>query len=430
MNKETVSHYGWIVVLSLVMAVLIAFTTPMGKYVGMAASNIIRGFGRTNINAMSDKNINDMQQKWQDKIDELDNNMIKTNLKQNGKIPSNTTYEKADGTTLSGNNGDSYPSSPSDGDVVVFENTYKYTYSADENGWSMITINKDLNVYPGIFTQIANKDIVNLYEAFRDCINMIQSPAIPSTVKNLHSTFYGCSSLIDVTNLPDSVDEYGLILTFAKCESLTGVPKLPTGAKNLNSTFEGCSSLIDVTNLPDSVDECGLTNTFAYCKSLTCVPKLPTGAKYLIGTFKYCENMSQPPILPEDTIQLDSTFMYCTSLRYTPEFTKDIVSMPNAFDHCTSLETVNPLKFSHYENLRLTFYGCTSLRGNIEIDIVSGSSIYNYNGTFGGRTSSSPYITITGSLSDTWKKALANTGENVRYLDSSGILRDKNGNAV
>ena len=382
MNKETVSHYGWIVVLSLVMAVLIAFTTPMGKYVGMAASNIIRGFGRTNINAMSDKNINDMQQKWQDKIDELDNNMTKTNLKQNGKIPSNTTYEKADGTTLSGNNGDSYPSSPSDGDVVVFENTYKYTYSADENGWSMITINKDLNVYPCIFTQIANKDIVNLYEAFRDCINMIQSPAIPSTVKNLHSTFYGCSSLIDVTNLPDSVDE------------------------------------------------CGLTNTFAYCKSLTGVPKLPTGAKYLIGTFKYCENMSQPPILPEDTIQLDSTFMYCTSLRYTPEFTKDIVSMPNAFDHCTSLETVNPMKFSHYENLRLTFYGCTSLKGDIIIDIAPSGSVYNYNGMFDGRTSSSPYITITGSLSDTWKKALANTGENVRYLDSSEILRDKNGNAV
>ena len=125
MNKETLSHYGWIVVLSLVMAVLIAFTTPMGKYVGMAASNIIRGFGRTNINAMSDRNINDMQQKWQDKIDELDNNMIKTNLKQNGKMPSNTTYKKSDGTTLSGNNGDSYPSSPSDGDVVVFENTYK-----------------------------------------------------------------------------------------------------------------------------------------------------------------------------------------------------------------------------------------------------------------------------------------------------------------
>ena len=264
MNKETVSHYGWIVVLSLVMAVLIAFTTPMGKYVGMAASNIIRGFGRTNINAMSDKNINDMQQKWQDKIDELDNNMIKTNLKQNGKIPSNTTYKKADGTTLSGNNGDSYPSSPSDGDFVVFENTYKYTYSADENGWSMITINKDLNVYPGIFTQIANKDIVSLQGAFKDCINMIQSPAIPSTVKNLNSTFYGC----------------------------------------------------------------------------------------------------------------------------------------------------------------------TSLKGDIIIDIAPSGSVYNYNGMFGGRTLSSPYITITGSLSDTLKKALANTGENVRYLDSSGILRDKNGNAV
>ena len=382
MNKETVSHYGWIVVLSLVMAVLIAFTTPMGTYVGKAASNIIRGFGRTNINAMSDKNINDMQQKWQDKIDELDNNMIKTDLKQNGKMPSNTTYAKADGTTLSGNNGDSYPSSPSDGDVVVFENTYKYTYIADANGWSMITINKDLNVYPGIFTQIANKDIVNLKRAFKGCINMIQSPAIPSTVKNLNSTFYGCSSLIDVTDLPDSVDEYGLTLTFANCESLTGVPKLPTGAKSLR------------------------------------------------GTFEYCKNMSQPPILPEDTIELDATFMHCTSLRYTPEFTKDIVSMPNAFDHCTSLETANPLKFSYYENLSSTFCGCTSLRGNIRIDIVSGDSIYNYDKMFGERTSSSPYITITGSLSDTLKKALANTGENVRYLDSSGILRDKNGNSI
>ena len=40
MDKQTLSHYGWIVVSILVLTVMIAFATPFGKFVGTAVNNI------------------------------------------------------------------------------------------------------------------------------------------------------------------------------------------------------------------------------------------------------------------------------------------------------------------------------------------------------------------------------------------------------
>ena len=47
MDKETLSHYGWIVIISLVLAIMIALATPFGKFVGQAVSNTVRGFAGT-----------------------------------------------------------------------------------------------------------------------------------------------------------------------------------------------------------------------------------------------------------------------------------------------------------------------------------------------------------------------------------------------
>ena len=44
MDKKTLSHYGWIVVLILVISVLLALATPFGEYVGKGIVSIATGF--------------------------------------------------------------------------------------------------------------------------------------------------------------------------------------------------------------------------------------------------------------------------------------------------------------------------------------------------------------------------------------------------
>lgn len=47
MDKQALSHYGWITIMTLILSVMLAFVTPFGKYVGRGLSNIIMAGGDT-----------------------------------------------------------------------------------------------------------------------------------------------------------------------------------------------------------------------------------------------------------------------------------------------------------------------------------------------------------------------------------------------
>ena len=52
MDKETLSHYGWIVICVLVLAVMLALATPFGSFVSKSVDNTLKGFIDTNDNAL------------------------------------------------------------------------------------------------------------------------------------------------------------------------------------------------------------------------------------------------------------------------------------------------------------------------------------------------------------------------------------------
>lgn len=52
MDKETLSHYGWIVVLILILSVMIALATPFGQFVANGIKSTYTGFGEVNDNAL------------------------------------------------------------------------------------------------------------------------------------------------------------------------------------------------------------------------------------------------------------------------------------------------------------------------------------------------------------------------------------------
>ena len=52
MDKETLSHYGWVVILVLIRSVLLAFATPFGTFVANAVKSTTQGLFDVNQNAL------------------------------------------------------------------------------------------------------------------------------------------------------------------------------------------------------------------------------------------------------------------------------------------------------------------------------------------------------------------------------------------
>ena len=64
MDKQTLSHYGWIIIVVLLLAVMLAFATPFGKYIGRGVSNIAMAMGIANDNAVKEENIGQLEDEW------------------------------------------------------------------------------------------------------------------------------------------------------------------------------------------------------------------------------------------------------------------------------------------------------------------------------------------------------------------------------
>ena len=54
MDKETFSSYGWVVITVIVIAIMIAFATPFGKFIVEAVQGVLDDFQGTAGEALSD----------------------------------------------------------------------------------------------------------------------------------------------------------------------------------------------------------------------------------------------------------------------------------------------------------------------------------------------------------------------------------------
>ena len=62
MFKETLSHYGWIVITIICALILIMLATPFGKYVGTVGTNLSNSFQNVDINSRKENVEKDMNE--------------------------------------------------------------------------------------------------------------------------------------------------------------------------------------------------------------------------------------------------------------------------------------------------------------------------------------------------------------------------------
>lgn len=65
MDRQTLSNYGWIVIAVLILAVMLAFATPFGQYIGRGVSNFAKSLVGASDNAVDKNNIDKMDTEWE-----------------------------------------------------------------------------------------------------------------------------------------------------------------------------------------------------------------------------------------------------------------------------------------------------------------------------------------------------------------------------
>jgi hypothetical protein len=115
MDKETLSHYGWIVILTLILSVLLALGTPFGKFVAQGTGSILKGYTNTNNKVLSNEHIDNLEQEledylnsdtpgWNDNIGNTDNGNTGDTGENGGNGETSNVYSIIEGagqTTLS-----------------------------------------------------------------------------------------------------------------------------------------------------------------------------------------------------------------------------------------------------------------------------------------------------------------------------------------
>ena len=401
MDKQTLSNYGWLVILTLVLAVMLAFATPFGNYVKIATQNTLSAYIETNNKVLDEDYQLSMSDKWDEKLDKNKNYKL---LKGNNEtfiitdellFVSDAPLRKFKEVKIDGNIVDleGYTSSGDTTNILLFpefsetltigqhkieiisndgkaSGEFYLTYKYDTNDKKLHHINIDFGsgrTEPQAGDTYLFGDYIYTY--IDETYGSGWDVKINTKVTDKNRETYGY--ILESINGKPIIS---LVSTFEGCESLITAPKIPTNTRDMLRTFYGCVKLVNVQEFSEHSAVSNMGRTFEGCISLTQVPKMP-----------------------RNVYAAHACFANCTSLETTPDFSniKYLRIMNQTFWNCTNLKNILPIPNTVY-SLHQTFRGCTSL----EVAPTIPNSVTDIHGTFWDCHSLKTYVGSTAADGD------------------------------
>lgn len=368
MDKETLSNYGWIVVLVLILAVMLALATPFGTFIAGAIKSTTAGLFSVNqaalgsagidVNDMVFENCDHLETEVRNATDTYTGDtccktcgaVLQAGQTVRAKVPEGGKYTAADGTVY--NPGDEMPENVMTGDLYTYKDyEYKYNYRIDsgnywskneiQNGWGVDVAYMSVTHGP-VLESINGMPITNMDHTYLSDTMVQNVPdTIPSTVTSMFGTFKGCK-IINAPAIPSGVTN--MEDTFANCSFLTSAPDVGhcTKLTNMEDTFAGCTSLKtyhsstdadgDFSNylIPNSVED--MYWTFWKCTSITSAPEIPNSVKDMGGTFKACTSLVGTIIINANPEKYSTCFdgVDMTNITLTGSASKNILNLIGA----------------------------------------------------------------------------------------------------
>lgn len=282
MDKQTLSHYGWIVVMVLCLSVMLALATPLGHFVGDGVVSIANGFVGTSTNAMKEDSISSMEDKWMDKLNS--------------------------GTQSSSGKKYNY------GDSIEY-NGYLYTYYGCETLEEYIVGYIQTNYYYRDKVTLSDQEALDSF--VNECFGYENYNTFLSNGKSMKDIQNYCAIPDDVINLLLNDEFYGPITknkgwcveevadktktSYPELTALDGHPVMV-----MNKTFKDCVNMVEAPKIPDTV--IFMDYAFAACSSLSVISEIPSGVQYMNYTFTYCSSLSGSIVCHANPIQYYNTF--------------------------------------------------------------------------------------------------------------------------
>lgn len=256
MDKETLSKYGWVVIVIIVLVILMGLAAPFGSYVKNGAISALNSF--TSVMASTENNFLNID------AERLNENHFNSPI-------TNYTVEQinADATM--------YSIGATKSEYVIADFNDDYTEVViTANGENSDGKMKDWDVsaralmqnYPNLKAAIIKNGVTRIGQnAFTNCANLTDISIANSVTSLGKSAFSNCDTLEEVI-IPSGVkmvDEY----TFYGCDNLTNVIIKEGLTEISNNMFVDCSSLANI-NIPNSVTRIGIS-AFGYCYNLTSI---------------------------------------------------------------------------------------------------------------------------------------------------------------
>jgi len=175
--------------------------------------------------------------------------------------------------------------------------------------------------------------------------------------------------------------------------AITAAPAIPSSVKNMDSTFQDCGSLTTAPDISGCTQLTNMYETFDGCTALTTAPTIPSNVENMAYTFNGCTALTAAPAIPSRVTNMRSTFQGCTSLTTAPNISgcTNLTNMNDTFNGCTALTTA-PTIPSSVTDMESTFSACRVLTGTMQIN--ANPSYGNYNLCFGGAATSSAGLTV------------------------------------
>ncbi len=267
---------------------------------------------------------------------------------------------------------------------------YIYTLNhLQDNGsytWSVVVHDKNLETQGPILSQIGDRPVTNLKEAFKNCTNLKEAPEIPDSATDISGMFWGCTNLVKAPKIPEGVVDISNM--FRGCTSLSEAPKIPEGVENISDVFSNCKSLKNVPVIPESVKE--MTGAFYHCESITqvpnipahitdidslwsgcisitTVPEIPENVTDISGLFSGWTQLTKAPKIPEGVTDISGTFMGCINLTEGPKIPNSVTKMSNTFSGCTNLEKAFAIP-ENVTDICGVYKDCHKLKGELRIN--------------------------------------------------------------
>ena len=342
MDKRSLGEWGWIIVIVLILAFIIAFASPFGTYIVTSVKGLLFSFGQTADTGLAGLTAPDNLQVNND-VFSFDPVSGATGYKVSiaGGTPFDTTDTSTDiSDKLIGLGGEVEITVWATKDTIEGPSssmTYLVPglYETGSNYTTLITPWSDM---------VANGNIVEdgklVYGSWDGEGNdpLAGDLAIKSGIETIDYMAFSYFPNLTGVYFPDSVvtiDDYA----FLSCSALKEI-KLSARLYEIGThSFANCTALIKV-EIPDSVVEIGV-GAFANCPNLTTVKLSNSLTTAIDGCFSGCSSL-QSIVFPEGITNIGGNFATnCTSLTSVAIPVSVKTLNYKAFSGCSSLTTIN-----------------------------------------------------------------------------------------